>query len=556
MENMDPIYVIGHKNPDADAICSAIAYARYKQALGLEQYIPARCGNSNPRIDSILKRFNTELPLFLGDVTPRLKDIMVKDIIKLDSDATCADALNCIDQYDIRAIPIVTPDNILEGLVSIFDLGEYFIPKPGQLRNLRRVETSINSIITALKGEVLNGVDLDSVEEMFVRVGAMDIRSFGKVSQNEDIVWGQTIMIVGDRWDIQEKSIQSGVRLLVISGGLEVDEDIIENAREAGVSLIVSPLDSASTAWVIRTATRITPLIDTDFMTFSSEERVRQIRRRVANSPHPAFFILDEDRTLQGLFTKSELLKPVKTELVLVDHNEYSQAVSGAAEVNIREIIDHHRLGSLSTEQPILFINQPVGSTCTIVADLFRKARLEPDADLAGIMMSGMISDTLNLNSPTTTEVDKSILQWLSDLAQVSPDELSEMIFSSGSVVLGSAPAEVITSDQKIYDHGAIKYSVSQVEELGYSNFLERLDELRSALSEFKQKSGLYFAALLVTDINTQNSMLLLNADDEFLQSMNFSVRDQKDVYDMPNIVSRKKQLIPYFTSLLKGMGF
>ncbi len=254
----DTTYVIGHKNPDADAICAAIAYADYKRASGHTGYVAARCGNSNPRVDAILKRFERPLPQFIGDVTPRIRDIMVgrEAIHSVASDATCSEALQIIDAYDLRALPVLDPGEGFAGYISFTRLAEYFVPKPGEMRALRRVHTSIRKITEALGAKILNEMDPERIEEMLVRVGAMDIRSYGRSQEGWDSEPGQMAVIVGDRWDIQEKSIQMGVRLLVISGGLEVDAGIVENARASGVSVIVSPLDSASTAWIIRTATR------------------------------------------------------------------------------------------------------------------------------------------------------------------------------------------------------------------------------------------------------------------------------------------------------------
>lgn len=548
-----PIYVIGHKNPDADSICSAIAYADFKQQQGQKQFVAARCGNSNSRIDAILKEFNVPLPTFIGDVSPRLRDIMVQDIKKLTIDATCSDALQIIDAHDIRALPVVDTQNKLEGYISIFQLGEHFMPKPGNVQDLRRVRTNIRCIIDSLEAKTLNVVNEDSVEELYVRVGAMDVRSFGKFSGESEVDVSKAVIICGDRWDIQEKSIQMGVKLLVITGGLAVDDDIIANARANGVNLIVSPFDSASTAWIIRTATRIEPLVQREFLTFKPDEKLRQVKRKVAQTNLPVYPVVDENNILQGIFTKTEFLKPIPTELVLVDHNELGQAVTGAQEVNIREIIDHHRLGSLNTEQPILFINQPVGSTCTIIADLYRKSGIDPSPEMAGIMMSGLISDTLNLHSPTTTETDRSILDWLKTIAQVEPDALSELIFSSGSVILSNPPERVIRTDQKFYSQEDIRYSVSQVEELGFSNFWKHHDALKDALREHADQENLLFSSLLITDINTQNSLLLIEGNLEVRDAINYNKVEEQDVFDLPGIVSRKKQLIPYFTNILKG---
>ncbi|MCB1123759.1 MAG: DHH family phosphoesterase, partial [Verrucomicrobiae bacterium] len=217
----DPIYVIGHKNPDADSICSAIAYADFKNRhTGSNEYQAARCGNSNARIETILDYFKMPLPHFIGDVTPRLKDIMVTDIRSVDSDATCIEALEVIDEYDVRSIPVLEKDGSVRGVVSIFQMGEFFVPKIREPKSMRRVVTSVQAIINSVNAQVLNQVDVDEVKEMYVRVGAMDIRSFGNFTNEEAISPEQSIIVVGDRYDIQSKSIYSGVRLLVITGGL------------------------------------------------------------------------------------------------------------------------------------------------------------------------------------------------------------------------------------------------------------------------------------------------------------------------------------------------
>jgi manganese-dependent inorganic pyrophosphatase len=231
-----------------------------------------------------------------------------------------------------------------------------------------------------------------------------------------------------------------------------------------------------------------------------------------------------------------------------------SQAVAGADQVTIAEIIDHHRLGSLNTQQPILFINEPVGSTCTIIADLYRREGMVPSPDIAGIMMSGIISDTLHLNSPTTTEKDGVILNWLSKIACVNSRELANEIFSSGSVILANPPEKVIRSDFKIYEEDGVRFAVSQIEELGFANFWQHSRELSKALQELREEEELLFACVLVTDINTQNSLLVVKGEPEFTSRINYSSVNKDDIFDMPGIVSRKKQLIPYIGTILKEM--
>ncbi|HBR95250.1 MAG TPA: putative manganese-dependent inorganic diphosphatase [Opitutae bacterium] len=551
----DPIYIFGHKNPDADAICSALAYEAFKHAIGQTEYVAARCGNSNARIDAILERFQTPLPRFIGDVTPRLGNIMQPKALTVTRQSTCAEALELIDKYDVRALPVVDENGQIEGLVSIFQLGEFFIPKPREPRSMRRVHTSVKSIIDSLNATVLHADHQDDLEELYVRIGAMDIRSFGSHHKENGLPSDRSIIIVGDRWDIQERCLQLGVRLLVITGALEVDEDVIARAKERNVSLIVSPYDSATTSWIIRTATHIDGLIDPEVSCFSAEDRISSVKRRIANNNDPLYLVVNDHKQLIGVFSKSDILRPSHTKIALVDHNELGQAVNGAGEVQITEILDHHRLGNIPTEQPILFINRPVGSTCSIVADMFRAQSLTPAPNIAGILMAGIISDTLLLNSPTTTPLESELLDWLAPIAGIEPKALADLIFTAGSVVINSEPDQVISSDCKIYSEGELRFSVSQIEELGFDNFWKNEDDLDKALEAYRKKEELYFSFLLVTDINTQDSLLVVAGNEELKAAINYPQRGQSNIYELKSIVSRKKQLIPYISSLLKTMG-
>ncbi len=547
-------YIIGHRNPDADAICSAIAYAAFKEARGETGYVAARCGNSNARIDTILGRFHLPLPTYVSDVTPRVRDVMVPEVLTVPETATCAEALELIDRHDVRILPVTGTGQRVTGSISIFQLGGFFIPKVREPRDMRKVTTSLAHIARALKARVVHLDNADRPQDFFVRIGAMDVRSFGKLSQDEGIPASASIIIVGDRSDIQQRSIEIGVRALIITGNLPVEEAIIELCKSRGISLMVSPYDSATTAWVVRTATTIDGLIDRKFTSIGADMRLSELRKKIAVSSAAAYMVLDDDGRLQGIITKTDLLRPVKTRLVLVDHNEISQAVAGAGEVTITEIIDHHRLGSLNTQQPILFINEPVGSTCTIVADLFRREGLQPTPGIAGIMMSGIISDTLHLNSPTTTGKDGSLLTWLAGIAGVDSRDLADAIFSSGSVILASPPEKVIRSDFKIYEEDAVRFSVSQVEELGFGNFWQHAKHITGALGTLCTEERLAFACLLVTDINTQNSLLLVKGDPEFIARIGYPHVEKDEIFDLPGIVSRKKQLIPYIGTILKEM--
>jgi manganese-dependent inorganic pyrophosphatase len=548
------VYIIGHRNPDADAICSAIGYAAYKSTTAEDTFVPARCGNSNARIDTILSRFGINLPEFLGDVTPRVRDIMVENVIKVHPDTICMEALDKIDRHDVRVLPVVDEDNFLKGSLSVFDLGEHFIPKPRDEREMRRVHTSGSNIVRALQAEVIHLSDPDRIEDLYVRIGAMDIRSFGRFSKADEEMAHSSIIIVGDRYDIQQRSIQAGVRMLVISGGLPVEEDVVELARERDVSIIVSPHDSATTSWIIRSAGRVEEMVRVKTLNFGPDEKLMAVRRKLVKADAAACMVTDDEGKLLGVFTKTDLLKPIRTHLILVDHNELSQAVPGAEQVNIIEIVDHHRLGNPPTQQPISFINLPVGSTSTIVADLFRRDGKTPDAAIAGVLMGGIISDTLNLKGPTTTLKDHETLTWLEEIAGVKADELAEQVFNAGSVIKSEAPENVIRADLKIYEEGSYRFSVSQVEELGFNNLWPCCEALHEALEQVRESEDLLFSALLVTDINSQNSLLLIAGEDMIVDSITYPHRAADDIFELNGIVSRKKQLIPYLTTLVRQL--
>ena len=551
-------YIVGHKNPDADAICSAIAYAAFKHARGERGYIAARCGNSNARIDTILARFRTPLPYYLSDISPRVRDLMATEVFSVSEHATCAEALELLDRHHVRVLPVTCSRKGIAGVagvVSLAALGGIFIPRVSEPRAMRQVNTSLANITRALNARALHVVGDKKIEELYIRLGTMDISSFWSVSVRENIPANKAIVIVGDRHDIQRRSIELGIRALVITSNLEPDDDTLELAKARGVSVIVSPYDSATTAWVVRTASTIERVIERDVPTVGADVRIADVRKRFSAGNTHSIPVVSDDGALIGIITKTDILKPVSTRLVLVDHNEITQAVPGADEVLIAEIIDHHRLGPLNTAQPILFINEPVGSTCTIVADLFRREGLQPSPDIAGIMMSGLISDTLHLNGPTTTPKDAIILAWLAEIAGVNSKQLADEIFNSGSVILANPPEKIVRSDYKIYEEEGIRFAVSQVEELGFGNFWDHAKPIAAALGELREEERLAFAALLVTDINTQNSLLLVKGDATLIQRISYAHVEQDEIFDLPGIVSRKKQLIPYLSSLLKEMA-
>jgi manganese-dependent inorganic pyrophosphatase len=551
----NPIRVFGHRNPDADAICSALAYADFKTRTSDGAYEAARCGNSNPRIDAVLEHFGVRLPAFVGDVTPRLHEVMSRDLVTVGAEATCAEALELIEERDIQVLPVVDGGSRLEGIVSVFQLGHHLLPRLDRERDMRWVDTSVRSIVRALGAEILHLDDGERVEQIYVRIAAMALDSFEAFATAEPTDVRRTVIVVGDRRDIQERSIELGVRLLVITGGLGVAPEVLDQARARGVSIVVSPYDSATTAWTIRTAAHIGAVMSREYVAFRPEETVKSLRRKTATLDPAVFMVTNEAGQLQGVFTRRDILRPSATKIILVDHNELSQAVPGADQVEIVEVVDHHRLGDLRTQDPILFINRPVGSTCTIVADLYRQAGLTPSREIGGVLMGGLISDTLNLKSPTTTPTDRDVLAWLEGITGVTGSELADIIFSSGSVVASRAPADVIGLDRKVYAEGEFRFAISQVEEVGFEEFWDRCVPLSEELEKSRTAEGLDFAALLVTDVKSQDSLLLVTGSPVLVEAITYTPIYPGEIYSLPGVVSRKKQLLPFLTGALRRVA-
>ncbi len=545
-------YIMGHKNPDADSVCSAIAYERLKKSLGFENFRAARCGNSNTRIDRILRRFSAPLPEFVGDLRLRAKDVMKTDFISLPIDASCYSVMDMIDKYDLRTIPLVDGGGVLVGEVSVFDLGEFFIPRPKQVREVRHVRATLNDIIKTLNAKVESLFRPDETEDMYVRIGAMEVNTFGSFIDKECLRPEQNLIVVGDRFDIQIKAIQMGVRGIIITGGYGIDPSVIEMARQKSVSILSCNYDSATTALLVRMATRAAPLMRRDFATVKSDFLLSKVSARIRDYFGKTVFVCNSDGKIEGLFTSTDLLDLPKPGLVLVDHNEISQAVTGADEADIVEIIDHHRIGALPTSNPILFINKPVGSTCTIVSQMYEKSGLIPDAQTAGLLLSGIISDTLNLKSPTSTLEDEREYSKLAALANIDANALADFIFRADSPILTSSPEDVIKADCKHYGEKGRDFSVSQIEELDFGNFYAHITQLRSALENYRKENGLLFSALFVTNVMSQDSLLMVCGDGDFTSRINYAKDADKDVFELPKTVSRKKQLIPYLTSLFR----
>ena len=546
---MSEIFVIGHRNPDTDAICSAIGYAEFRRRTGMAEAVAARCGDTNDRIDFVLNTFGVPAPKFVADVSMKVSDVMQRKIFSVTPDATAAEALHLMDERNIRILPVLDRERRCRGLLSLFKLSKFLFPSSNRLVDSRRVLSSLANLAQTLQGELLVGVEPKREEDLIMVIGAMSPESFA--ARVETFLREKLCVIVGDRQDIQETAIKEGVRVVIVTGGLKMEKRLLEAAKRKQVSIISSPHDTATTAALCRAAVAVRNVLNEEFICFREHAPLASVREEATSSGHQIFPVLDAVGQVAGILSKSDFLKTVTRKLILVDHNELSQAVQGAGEVEIIEIIDHHRIGALTTQQPILFRNEPVGSTCTIVADCFFRYGVEMPTAIAGLMLAGVVSDTLNLTSPTTTTRDADILKRLEELSGVNARAFTEKLFASGSLLTLKPAPQAITTDCKEYHEDGVKFSVAQIEEIGFDQFWKRKEELLDALAAYRRKRSYYYSAMLVTDVTTQCSLLLVVGDEEFTKRIDYP-RVEPGIYELRDVVSRKKQLLPYLTHCLR----
>lgn len=541
--------VIGHKNPDMDAIVSAIGYATYKRALGWQDVVAGRAGSINERVAFALGKFGVEEPQFFSDLSPRVEDVMETDVIVTRDCDPIERALSRLGNRKFRGLPVVDRDHTCLGMLSSFRVTQHlFPPKEGRTK-AREVTASICDIAGTFDGASLTGPLCDEVRSYSLMVAAMDAETFAsRISQMDEPE--STVLFVGDRSDVIGLAIGLGVRAIVLTSSLKMPEELVESGRVAGVQMIESPHDTATSVLLSRSAMQVRLLMDEKFRSFSPDTLLEEARNEVAMTNDFAFPVLDAQKKLLGIISKSDFLRPVPRQLILVDHNEISQAVHGADDVPIVEIIDHHRISTIITETPILFMNRPVGSTSTIVAGCFEQSGIPIPKPVAGLLMCGLISDTLNLTSPTTTDVDRYVMKQLETITGQSPGDLANEIFSVGSPLLTMTAEAAIHADSKPYEERGKKFTVAQIEELTFAHFWEKADSLLEALGEQQKAQELYFCALLVTDVNTQDSILLVRGSKTFCKLIDYP-EVGPHMWRLEGVVSRKKQLLPYLSSLV-----
>jgi manganese-dependent inorganic pyrophosphatase len=553
------IIIIGHKNPDTDSIAAAAGYAELKRLLGVPNVIAACAGLPSKRTEFLFSKFNVPLPIELADVFPRVRDVVDRNPPTLSAGQTLLEAFSMLQRTRRHRIPLINQKGIYLGMVSLFDLADRMIIQAqgseGDFEGLgaglvgREINTSIAHIVEVLKATALSLHREGIVETMQVYVGAMSEMSLRERMSKRDP--RKVALVVGDRAEIQEVAVEFKLRLMIVTGNHDLDPKLIERARANGTSILQTPFDSGTTVRRMKFSAPAELMLQDDVPTFGMEEKLSEVRDAITGEREQIFPVIDDRGKFEGVLTREGLERELPVKLILVDHNELTQAIDGAAEVPIMEVLDHHRLGAQQTQVPITFINEVVGSSCTLVTEQFRRFGVTPSMAMAGILMGGVITDTLMLRSPTTTPRDEAVIQYLQEIAETDGKALSEEILSVGSSIASQPPRNVITADKKDYETAKYKFAVAQVEEVGFENFIAHRAELLREMRQLRREEEFDLFALLVTNVVRETSMMLCVGEKRVLDRISYTRLDES-TFDLPGVMSRKKQLLPH---LLKVMS-
>ncbi len=542
------VYVIGHRNPDTDSVVSAAAYARLKTLMGQSNHFAARAGNVNPQTEYIFERFQVPIPPFLPDLIPQVGYYLSDPPVTVEETVPLWEALERMERENVKVLPIVTAEGTYKSLLHYNAFAGYILKKINPHKK-SIIPTSINHLISTLRAQPITTFDAEEVRKSLIVVAASEEETF-KVHLDAEMP-ENALVIVGDRYEIQKYCIQRKVRGLVITNGNTIDKDLIPLAEQNRVSIMISPFDTSSTSLLIIYSTPVGTMADDSVPPVHSRDAVRKIRQPLSQSASRCLPVIDDEGRVAGVIFEGDLIKEPNIEVILVDHNEPTQAIEGVENYKIREVIDHHRLGNLSTRYPIMFINKVVGATSTIITNLYREHRVPLDRPIASILLCGILSDTLVLQSATTTEVDRDAADYLSSITGLEIDALGRDLMGAASRVSALSAEELIRMDMKEYDELGTSFTVSQVETEAPESLVARREEILAELASVRRSGKRLFSALMVTDVTELTSLLFVEGDKALLSLLTFP-KSEEGIYLLKDIVSRKKQLMPLLAELIE----
>ena len=538
--------VIGHKNPDTDSICSAIYYANLKRCVTGENYQPGRAGAVNEETQFVLKHFKVEAPEIIENVKTQVRDIEIRETAGVKKNLSLKKAWNIMQEANVVTIPAVTEEGLLEGLITVGDIAKSYM-NVYDSSILSKANTQYANIVETLEGAMIVGDETSYFSEGKVLIAAANPDMMEYYISRGDLV------ILGNRYESQLCAIEMDAACIIVCEGAAVSMTIKKLAQEHGCTVMTTPYDTFTAARLVNQSMPISYFMKTEaLITFEMDDYIDDIKDVMASKRHRDFPILDKNGRYRGMISRRNLLGAKGKRIILVDHNEKSQAVEGMESAEILEIIDHHRLGTVETIAPVFFRNQPVGCTATIVYQMYQENRVEIEPWIAGLLCSAIISDTLLFRSPTCTDVDKRAALHLAEIAGVEVESYAASMFAAGSNLKGKTDVEIFYQDFKKFSVGKVSFGVGQISSLNAGELEELKDRMLPYMAKAREEHGMDMMFFMLTNILTESTELLCEGQGaEQLIAGAFRTYSEegagvKDhVVSLPGVVSRKKQLIP-----------
>jgi len=537
---MNKILIFGHKKPDTDSVCSAISLSHLKNKLGYDT-VPMVLGEINNETKFVLNHFNVEVPNYLNDVKLQIKDLDYLKGVFVEKHTSIFSTYNYMHNQKISNVPIVGENNKFIGTASMKDIATDLITS-----NSETLHTSYDNIIETLNGKELLKFD-DEIK------GNILVASFKSSTFLENVkLDSDTILIVGDRHSIIEYAVNSGVKLIILTGSSRIKDEHMEIARINKVNIIKTDYLSFKVARLITLSNYVDEIVNKEnIVYFDENEDVKDFIQVATETRYSYFPVTDKNGTCLGTIKLADISHKHEKQVILVDHNEFEQSVDGLDEANILEIIDHHKLGTIGTSLPINFRNMPVGSTCTIVYMMYKENNVPISKTIAGILLSGIISDTLLLVSPTTTDLDRKVSEELAEIAEINMEEYAMEMFKAGSVLKGKNHEEILYTDFKTFTINNKKVGVSQISTVNTDEFETESNEYIELIERIAKNNDYYILILLVTDILNNGSYVYYNKSSKDILSNCLNVENLKQGYYLDGVISRKKQVIPNIMEVL-----
>ena len=542
----DLVYVSGHRNPDTDSICSAIAYSYLLNATNKYNAIPVRLGEINRETEYVLKRFGVEHPVLLKTVKQKVEDLNYDKVTVFSKDLTLKTAWFLLKQQNLKSAPILDEHGQLLGLLSTSNIIEGYMDQ-WDSEVLKKAKTPVENVIDTLEANVIYLNNALKVIEGDIHIAAMSGSEAKKRIHENDVV-----IVGGDRSDDLEELISVKPSLIVLTGSLTADENVVKKCEEQGISIISTPFNTYQTSQQIVQAIPVEyVMIKGDIKTFSTDDTLDYMKEVMSETRYRGYPVIDLNNRCVGSISRFALLKGLRKKVILVDHNERGQSIPGIEEADILEIVDHHRVADIQTVGPLLFRGEPLGSTATIVTKMFDELDVEMPSHIAGLLLGAVVSDTLLFKSPTCTPVDTKIAKKLAKIAGVDIQKFAMEMFKAGTSLVGKTVDEIFNQDFKKFSFDNLQVGVAQVNSMDIEGFLPYKKDMLDYMNKFAEDNNLEFTLLLLTDIINANSEIFVGGPRPELVEKAFNVQLTECQGTLVGVISRKKQVVPAITAVM-----